>query len=965
MRKFSLNTAFFLGLWAFCMSYGTFIYASVNDPIEPLLQQADAHFKDEYYHQASFFYQKVLALAPNHTYAHYQIAECYRHMFHYENAKYHYEEVYQSEKENYPLGGYYLALMYKLTGEYIQSMNYFDAFILFAKHQRFDKKSDFLQQAQREKEGSLYALKNTMKPKGKFSFTRLPFPVNSTYNDYAPAIYHSDSCIFVTSTRTHTKNSTLDKQYGEFYSDHYLFCQSNTDPWEDVSKIHRLSALNTKFSEGTGIFLVKNETFYFTGCYQEGYCHIYQSVWKNGEWQSPIPLDKKINLPGYESKQPALTPGGDTLFFVSNRPGGYGGQDLWMSVRSDAEGWQGPVNMGSEINTLHNEVSPFYYPGENVLIFASNGHQGYGGFDIFIADIDHMTHRMTTINLGAPFNSYKDDLYLSLGRHTGYLSSNRDNAAGDFDIYTFDIASPQAVLLALQNNVPQPLSFREYFDVLRFFSKQDQQYYDQLPLEEKIKVKRYIEAQAFREILAEKAELSDDLLVYYEQLPVHEKEFIDRLVTARKNVLLRKNENILLAEDAYYYQQLPSEKKEKIMRIVEGKSYQKILQEDAHRFDSLQVFFESLPLEEKERIQRILGESKKFAAKNFQDELSLEDLFFYDALPTEGKEAIERAMGRVLFSQETSSPARLREAQTHFYEQLPLEAQEQINRIIKARQFTSVALNDSDLSAFDEPAQLDIGALALGNPKNISIEGKLTYKGKPANAVKVGLVSDDRQNEKLSVTNPEGNFKFFNVDYHRHQKIFFGEEDVKFIQLAQFTLEELKITILQDTIIKETFDNIYFETDQYTIPAEAVSVLDSLVNFHRKYADLQIEISAYADTVGSETYNLQLSHKRAQAAYHYLVEKGVDPTALHIFGKGKEFPKEGQDLKYSRRVEFELQGVATSYNPTREIYVVYAQPNLKEIAVKYGVTLQTLKKLNPNITDTPRPFTPVRVLANE
>jgi outer membrane protein OmpA-like peptidoglycan-associated protein len=968
MRRFRLKKSFFVGLWTLSIvSFITPDYAVANDPVDPLLHQADAHFKDEYFYQASFFYQKVLDMAPHHPYAHFQIAECYRKLFHYESAKPHYEEVYQSEKEKYPLTGYYLALMYKLTGDYVQSIQYFDDFLVYVQSLRFDKKSSFIQLAQQEKEGCHYALKNTMKPKGRFCFSPLPFPVNTHYNDYAPVIYYHDSCLLITSTRTPIKNSKIDHQYGEYYSDHYQFCKAETSGWEDESRANNLSNLNTKFSEGSGYFLEKEKTLYFTGCYQEGYCHIYQSVLKNGEWESPVPMDKKINIPGYESKQPALTPGGDTLFFVSNRPGGFGEQDLWMSVRSRAATWEEPINLGVAINTVQNDVSPFYYPEENLLFFASNGHQGFGGFDLFMADYTNDSRTLSVINLGPPFNSYKDDLYLSLGKQKGYLSSNRDKSSGDFDIYTFEITSPDAVLLSMQNTGTKSLSLNEYFDVLRFFSAQDQQNFEELPLEEKIKIKRYIEMQAFREIVAEKTSFHDDLLLYYEQLPLKEKEFVDRMVTARKNMVLRENENVLLAEDEYFYQQLALEKKETIERIVEARFYQKILQEDTNTFDSLQVYFESLPLEEREQIQRTLAESKKFIAKNYQDELSLEDLFFYHALPTEEKEVIERTFNTVLFDQKSSQQTGLSEGTaTHYYEQLPLEAQEQIHRIVKARQFTAVVIQDnSKLDAMAEADHLDIGMLAIGNPKNISIEGKMSYKGKPANAVKVGLTSDDGQNEKLTVTNTDGNFKFFNVDYHQHQKIFFGEEDVKFMQLAQYTLDELKITVLQDTIIKQTFDNIYFETNQYTIPAEALSILDSLLNFHRKYTDVQIEISAYADTVGSESYNLQLSQKRAQTTYNYLIEKGVDPTALHIFGKGKEFPHDGQDLKYSRRVEFELQGVATSYNPTREVYVVQAQPDLKEIAMKYDLTLQALKKLNQNITDTPRPFTPVRILANE
>jgi len=968
MCKFGFNVAFFILLCVLASpGHSAGFSAKSGDPVTPLLKQADAHFKGEYYYQASFFYEKAVALAPNHTYAHYQLAECYRKLFHYESAKPHFKTVYESEKDKYPLAGYYLALMHKLTGDYVESVQYFEAFLEYAQQHRFSERTFFVQQAQLEKEGSLYALEDTMKPKGRFAFTRLPVPVNTKYNDYAPAIYLSDSCLLITSTRPPGKNSAIDNQYGEFFSDHYLLCKSNDTGWEEKRNPGNFSILNTKFSEGSGFFHKQSNTFFFTGCYQEGYCHIYQSTLENNEWQKPTPLGKEINLNGYESKQPSLTASGDTLFFVSNREGGYGGQDLWMSIRSENKNWQHPINLGASVNTPQNEVAPFYYPDENLLFFASNGHQGFGGFDLFMANTAEAAPDLALINLGPPFNSYKDDLYISLGDKKGYLSSNRDNSAGDFDIYSFDITSSRAVLLSVQNNGANVLSLNKYFEVLRFFSEQDQQYFKQLPAEEKTKVKRYIEVRAFRGIAAEKASLNEDLVAYYEQLPSEEKEFIDRLVTARKNMLLRENENVLLAEDEYRYQQLSTEKKEKIGRIVEARFYQKILQENADNFEALQLYFESLPTEEQARIQRTFDESEKFAAKNYQDEASLEDLFFFSALPTEEKQAIERSMDAILFSQKNAGQAGLNEEdQRHLYEQLPLEAQEQVRRIVEARQFALVTAQDqSKVAGMATTNGLDIGVLAIGNPNNISIEGKITRQGKPAGAVKVGLMSENGQSEKLATTNSEGYFKFFDVDYHQDQKIFFGEQDVKFTQLARFTMEELKITVLQDSIVKQTFDNIYFETNQFAIPNEVFPILDSLADFHKKYADVQIEISAYADTVGSETYNLQLSQKRAQAAYQYLIKNGVDPTALHIYGKGKEIPKNGQDLRYSRRVEFELQGVATSYNPTREVYVVQAQPNLIEIAKKYGITMKTLQSLNPNISDTPSPFTPVRILANE
>lgn len=127
MHPFRLNIAFFLIFWAFAnVSHGTSPSINVvfKNPIEALLRQAEAYFKDAYYYQASVIYQKVLELESNQLYAHYQIAECFRQLFQYENAKYHYQEVFQSGEKDYPLAGYYLALMCKLTGEYNQSVNY-------------------------------------------------------------------------------------------------------------------------------------------------------------------------------------------------------------------------------------------------------------------------------------------------------------------------------------------------------------------------------------------------------------------------------------------------------------------------------------------------------------------------------------------------------------------------------------------------------------------------------------------------------------------------------------------------------------------------------------------------------------------------------------------------------------------------------------------------------------------------
>lgn len=954
-------------------SSGYFMPASASflppDKVEKLLKQGDKHFEDRFFYKATQFYEEALTLAPEHTYAHYQLAECYRNLFDYQQAKAHYEKVYQTDKEQYPLSCYYLALMFKFSGDYALSVEYFDLFISFAEKKKFQDKDIFLQHAGLEKEGSLYALSDAMKPKGEFGFTRLPAPVNTPYNDYAATVYHADSCIAFTSTRTDTKGSDLNEQYGEFFSDHYLFCRNGAGDWEDISKENNFSLLNTRFSEGTGAFNAEKNIFYFTGCYREGYCHIYQSALKNGKWQPPVPLNENVNIPEYSSKQPGISPGGDTLFFASNRPGGYGMQDIWMSIRSEDGIWQPAVNLGGGINTAQNELSPFYYASEKALFFSSNGRKGYGGYDIFMAALDADANTSVVINLNQPFNSPKDDLYLTLGTQKGFLSSNRGYADGNFDIYTFNITTSNVVLLALESGDTRP-GFRTYFDMLRFFTKQDQRYYEQLPLEEKARVGHYIEVQAFREAIAEKAELEEDLLFFYEALSTEEKEIIDRFATAQKSFLRKENKDVLLAEDQQYYENLPTEKKEKIQKIIDARAFQKILQDETLSNQEYLLFYEALPVEDRERIDRAVAARKDFLEKSSQSQqnitLTPEDLFFYQALPAEEKEKIERMIAVKFFHKETAGNVEAKDSLVMVYEELPLEEKQRIDRFAQTRRFAGKRLED-DTKLPDEPRQnnLDIGSLTIGNPQNITIEGKITGNGTPAQSMKVSLTGGDKEQEKLVTTNQDGEFKFFNVNYHQNQQILFGRESLGFLQLAQYALEELKITVLQDTILERTFDNIYFETDKYTINNTGKIILDSLADFHFKYPDVQIEISAYADTVGSKAFNKQLSFKRASEAYDYLLNKGVDQTALHIYAKGKEALRAGKDLQYSRRVEFALQGIYTSYNPTKEVYVILPEPDLEKIAEKYSLSLTALMELNQNIKGKPKPFTPVRITGNK
>ncbi|MBW3544251.1 MAG: OmpA family protein [Bacteroidetes bacterium] len=635
-----------------------------------------------------------------------------------------------------------------------------------------------------------------------------------------------------------------------------------------------------------------------------------------------------------------------------------------MSIISEDGSWQPSVNLGSGINTAQNELSPFYHPLGKVLFFSSNGHKGYGGFDVFVTSFPFETDSPASINLGLPFNSFKDDLYLSLDEHKGYLSSNRENADGNFDIYTFNVTTSEAVLLSLQNEVNTTV-YLDSTGIIQFFSKQDRLYFQQLPLEDKVKVKNFIRQQSFRNALAEKSVLSESESFFYESLAAEEKNIIERLSDSKKDFLLKKNQDVSLAEDQFYYQNLPLEKKEKIKQIIEKRAFDKILQDESLTDPQLTLFYESLPLEDRHRIDRAIEERKDFVAKSFQDQDSptLEDIFFYQMLPSEQKEKVERMIAAKVFQKENTDHSSVHYEPLMDYEELPLQEKQRINRLVNARRFAAKAAEDDVSPEISfEKDYFDIGLLTFNNPENITIEGRLLANEKPANAVKVSLVSGSKHKEKVAITNQEGEFSFSGVNYHKDQKILFDQE-AGFMQLTKFKLEELRVIVLQDTIIQETFDNIYFETDQYTISDSSKVILDKLASFHFKHPDVKIEISGYADTTGGEPYNKQLSYKRASEAYQYLTSKGVNQDVINILPKGKDIPRQGKDLKYSRRIEFALHAISASYNPTREIFIISPNPDLKEIASRYKLSLSDLLEMNQKIDGEPAPFTPIRVLS--
>ncbi len=217
--------------------------------------------------------------------------------------------------------------------------------------------------------------------------------------------------------------------------------------------------INTSGREGTFSLSADGKIIFFSASDRTtergtpsgyGSFDIYFCAYNNGEWMPGINVGQGVNSPAWES-QPSISPDGLTLYFSSTRPGGYGGSDLYCSEFKDGR-FQPAKNLGPEINTASDEQSPFIHYDNQTLYFASNGHTGMGGMDLYIARKNEKGEFTQVENIGYPLNTENDELCLVVDRlgKIGYLSSIRPEGMGDLDIYKFNL--PDAIK-------PDPVSY--------------------------------------------------------------------------------------------------------------------------------------------------------------------------------------------------------------------------------------------------------------------------------------------------------------------------------------------------------------------------------------------------------------------------------------------------------------------------------------------------------------------------
>jgi len=264
--------------------------------------------------------------------------------------------------------------------------------------------------------------------------------INTSNLEFSPAFYQN-GLVYATSRKSQgERDKKINETYFELY---YASLDGNGLP---LNPKQFSLEVNSQLHEGPVTFSRDGNVIYFTRnnlkkgvrkADEQGVTRlkIYEAEKGPEDWENVKELP--FNSDDYSVCHPTLSADGKKLYFSSDMPGGRGGMDLWV-VERQGDTWSGPMNLGAEINTIKNEVFPFIHSTGN-LFFASNGHEGMGGLDIFRIDVGSKVWGAVS-NLGEPFNSPSDDLglILSPGGTKGYFASDRAGGNGKDDIYLFE-----------------------------------------------------------------------------------------------------------------------------------------------------------------------------------------------------------------------------------------------------------------------------------------------------------------------------------------------------------------------------------------------------------------------------------------------------------------------------------------------------------------------------------------------
>lgn len=438
------------------VSTKSFAQASKKE-INKLENEAFGHFEIDEFHEALPLLLKLDSLRPNDAQTLYKIGVSYFNSHDQYDAFKYFERVRAMDfhKDHHMLD-YYLGLALHLDNKFdeaIAALEKYKSEFLTDK----DYKSHLtIEDIDREIETCRNA-KELVKTPIKVKIENMGPSINTSAPEYAPVISADESKIIFTSRRATTTGGKIDIIDNLHYEDVYISFHDG-DKWSSAENMG--DPINSAEEQDACIGLSPDgqEMFLYRSHEKHGEAgDIFMSDLEGKKWTNPEKLGESINtLKGMESHA-SITADEKTLYFTSNKPGGQGGLDIYVSKRLPDNSWAMPTSLGDKINSKYDEDAPFIHPDGKTLYFSSKGHKSMGGFDIFKTVYNEKTNTWSAPeNVGYPINTSGDDIFFvwTPDGKRAYFSSYRDGGYGHEDIYmlTKEVEEKKS-LVVLKGNV--------------------------------------------------------------------------------------------------------------------------------------------------------------------------------------------------------------------------------------------------------------------------------------------------------------------------------------------------------------------------------------------------------------------------------------------------------------------------------------------------------------------------------
>lgn len=443
-----------------------FLFSSVGlfaQSQKQFIKVGDQLFAEGDFYGASKWYKDAMDVDSAYLDVVYKYAESLRLYNDYAKAEWYYNTVYRKDMGGklYPLAPFWYSMMLKYNENYNEAKKFFKRSKRFFK----DKKSYHYQKVMQEIKSCEVAIQ-LRKDSLPIDVKNMGNSIN-TYDSELGATLLNDSMLIYSSLRDEKMKDDNEVTDTSYYLMKLFSANRKGNVWLTDSKLEE--KINEKgFHVANGCLNTKGNIFYYNKCDRNLQCKIFAIPYENGKWGNPYEVSA-VNSTNFTTTQPYITDvnSKEVLFFSSNREGGLGMMDIWYSINENGQ-FQAPQNAGKVINSIEDEITPFYNLEDSSLYFSSNWHEGLGGFDIFSSKTDLKNYEPIK-NMGFPINTSTNDFYYSIKNQTALLTSNRKGSytkKGETccnDVYYYEIPDTVKTVFSTLEELNRYLPVKLYF----------------------------------------------------------------------------------------------------------------------------------------------------------------------------------------------------------------------------------------------------------------------------------------------------------------------------------------------------------------------------------------------------------------------------------------------------------------------------------------------------------------------